>query len=225
MKPSPKSESQRVLIVGRSPRVLIDTVEILRARGFFADATNQFDRVLDDYDVTELDLLVFGGMVPADTKQRLREDILERNPQVTFVQGLAGIPGLIAAQVAAVTSDEAPELGEVRYAAAQRSVRLTLNDSTPVIVEAWWGTSFVPPEPKSASMCVFDDRLDVGTHTIPLPDQVPTEASFAAVSVGSATHVFTVGPMPSTVTRLAPTSATDDRLPQVDQVTTKSDGR
>ncbi|GAA0247583.1 hypothetical protein GCM10009527_050200 [Actinomadura nitritigenes] len=225
MNRSPKSEPERVLVVGRSPGVLIATVDILRARGYSADATNQFDHVLQDYDVTDLDVLVFGGMVPAETKQKLREDVLERNPDVTFVQGLAGIAGLIAAQVKAATSDEALGTGEVVYDAPTRSLRLTLDESAPVTVEAWWGTSFVPPEPESASMYVFDDRLDAGTHVIPLPDRVPAEASFAGVTVGPFTRVFTVGPMPAAVTRLAPASATDDRLPQVARVTTSSDDR
>ncbi|MFB9834242.1 hypothetical protein [Actinoallomurus acaciae] len=205
--------------------MLVATVGILRAKGYSADATNQFDEVLDDYDVTDLDVLVFGGMVPADTKQQLRADISERNPRVTFVQGLAGIAGLIAAQVQAATSAEAPDSGEVGYDAAQRAIRLTLNDPAPVIAEAWWHTSFVPPEPKSASTRVFDGRLDAGSHIIPLPDQVPSEASFAGVTVGSFTRVFTVGAMPDAVTRLAPTSVTDNRLPQVGQVTTSSDDR
>ncbi|WP_285577669.1 hypothetical protein [Actinoallomurus iriomotensis] len=225
MNRSPKNMAERVLVVGRSPSVLLATVDLLRARGHSADATNQFDRVLEDYDVTDVDVLVFGGMVPAETKQRLREGILERNPHVTFVQGLAGIPGLLAAQVRAATSDGALDGGEVVYDAARRSLRLTLDDSAPVTVEAWWGTSFVPPEPKSASMYVFDDRLDAGTHIIPLPNQVPPEASFAGVTVGSVTRVFTVGPVPDAVTRLAPTSATDDRLPQVARVATSSDDR
>lgn len=225
MNTSPKNEPERVLVVGRSPSVLVATVDILRARGYSADATNQFDQVLDDYDVTDLDVLVFGGMVPADTKQQLREDISERNPHVTFVQGLAGIAGLIAAQVQAATSAEPHDSGEVVYDAAQRSVQLTLNDSAPVTVEAWWHTSFVPPEPKSASMRVFDGQLDAGSHIIPLPDQVPSKASFAGVTVGSFARVFTVGPMPNAVTRLVPTSVTDNRLPQVSQVTTSSDDR
>lgn len=225
MNTSPMNEPERALVVGRSPSVLVATVDVLRAKGYSADATNQFDQVLDDYDVTDLDVLVFGGMVPADTKQQLREDISERNPHVTFVQGLAGIPGLIAAQVQAVTSAETLDGGEVVYDAAQRSVQLTLNDSAPVTVEAWWLTSFVPPEPKSASMCVFDGRLDAGPHVIPLPDRVPSEASFAGVTIGSFAHVFTVGPMPDAVTRLVPTSVTDNHLPQVSQVTTSSDDR
>jgi len=67
-------------------------VELLRSKGHLTDATNQFDQVLDDYDVSELDVLVFGGMVPADTRQYLRDEITKRNPRVTFVQGLVGIP-------------------------------------------------------------------------------------------------------------------------------------
>jgi hypothetical protein len=222
---SPKNRPGRVLVVGRSPTVLIATADILRSKGYSADATNQFDQVLDDYDVTDLDVLVFGGMVPADTKRQLREDISERNPHVTFVQGLAGIAGLIAAQVQAATSAEALDSGEVVYDIEQRSVLLALEDSAPVTVEVWWHTSFVPPEPKSTSMHVFDGQLNAGSHVIPLPDQLPSEASFAAVTVGSFSRVFTVGPMPNAVTRLVPTSSTDNRLPEVSPVKTSSDDR
>jgi hypothetical protein len=203
--------------------VLLAAVDILRGKGYSADATNRFDRVLDDYDVADLDVLVFGGMVPADTKRQLREDICARNPRVTFVQGLGGIAGLIAAQVQAATSADAVDGVEVGYDAADRSVRLTLRDPAPVTVEAWWATSFVPPEPRSASMRVFDGRLDAGSHTIPLPERVPPEGSFAGVTVGSFVRVFTVGPMPRALARLVPTSATDDRLPPVSQVTTDGD--
>lgn len=214
---------QRVLIVGRSPSVLVAAVDILRAKGYSANATNQFDQVLDDYDTTELDFLVFGGMIPADTKKQLREDISGHNPHVTVIQGLSGIAGLIAAQVQAATSAEALDNTEVGYDAAQRSVRLTLNDSAPVTIEAWWATSFVPPEPKSTSMRVFDGPLEAGSHTIPLPDQVPSEASYAGVTIGSATRVFTIGPMPDAVRQMAPASATDARLPHVRAITTRSD--
>lgn len=222
---SSKNGPERVLIVGRSPSVLVATVDILRARGYSADATNQFAQILDDYDVTALDVLVFGGMVPADTKRQLRADISERNPRVTFVQGLAGIAGVIAAQVQAATSAGAVDGGDVDYDPGHRAVRLTLDASAPVTVEAWWHTSFVPPEPRSASMHVFEGQLDAGSHVIPLPDEVPSEASFAGVTAGSVVRVFTVGPMPGAVTRMVPTSATDQRLPEVDQVTTSSDER
>jgi hypothetical protein len=48
MNPSPTTDPGRILVIGRSPSVLVDTVEILRSKGYSADATNQFDRVLDD---------------------------------------------------------------------------------------------------------------------------------------------------------------------------------
>jgi hypothetical protein len=215
----PASETGRVLIVGRSPSVLLEAVEILRGRGYEANATNQFDEVLDDYDVSNLDVLVFGGMVPADTKQRLREEVSELNPTVTFVQGLGGIAGVIAAQVEAVT---APAGVEVGYDDAQRSVLITLARSAHVIVEAWWATYFQPPEPRSTSAMVFDGELEPGHHAIAMPEAVPSVASFTAVRIDDSVHVFTVGKMPTAVTRLVPTSATDQRLPEVRKVTTRS---
>ena len=223
MNDAPKDDSARILIVGRSPGVLLDAVEILRSKGYSANATNQFDQVLDDYDVTNIDVLVFGGMVPPDTKQYLREEIKERNPQMTFVQGLAGIAGLIAAQVEEVVAPGEPDDDQIAYDAARRAVVLTLNGSTHVSVHAWWGTSFTPPEPKSTSMEVFDGELEQGSHSIPLPDRVPSEASFATVAVGSSVRAFTVGAMPNVVMRMVPTSAADQRLPEVSRVTTRSD--
>ncbi|MEV4621490.1 MFS transporter [Asanoa sp. NPDC049573] len=214
----PMTRPERVLVVGRSPNVLIEAVDLLRADGYVADATNQFDRVLDDYDVTDLDVLVFGGMVPADTKQRLRDDISARNPGVTFVQGLAGIPGLIAAQVRAATS-AAPVEG-LGYDESRRAVLVTLDAPAAVTVDAWWGTTFTPPEPRSASARVFEGGLDAGSHVVALPAEVPSVASFAGVTVGGFTQVFMVGPMPDAVTRLAPTTAGDNGLPEVGPVTT-----
>lgn len=216
-------DTPSVLIVGRSPTVLLEAAALLRAEGCAADATNDFDRVLDDYDVDALDVLVFGGMVPAGTKQSLRDAVAARNPRVTVLQGLAGIPGVIAAQVAALAAD--PAGTAAAYDSAARTLRLTLPAPARVTVQAWWGTSFVPPEPKSTSKTVYDQRLDAGEHAVPLPDEVPDVASFAAVTVGRAVHVLTLGAMPRAVTALAPTSATDRRLPEVARVSTKSDAR
>jgi hypothetical protein len=207
----------RVLVVGRSPSVLLAAAGILRAKGYSADVSNQYDQVLDDYDVTALDVLVFGGMVPADRKARLRREISALNPDLTFVQGLAGMPGLIAAQV-----DETikPLEGGLEYDATDRTFQLRLAAPAAVTVEAWWGTSFVPPEPKSTALVIFDGHLGAGDHSIPLPTDVPSEASFAGVTVDSATRVFTVGPMP--VSLRTPATAADVQLPPVAQVTTQS---
>ncbi|MBL7493532.1 hypothetical protein I6A60_28000 [Frankia sp. AgB1.9] len=215
----------RVLIVGRSPGVLTAAVTMLNARGYRADATNQYGRVLDDYDVTDLDVLVFGGMVPPDRKEQLRDEISRRNPGVTFVQGLAGVAGVIAAQVEAITWAHTPDADEISYDAATRTVRVTLREATPVVVEALWIVTFTPPEPTSTSELVFDATLAAGTHDLGLPARVPAEASFATVTVGPRVGVFTVGPMPEAIRRLVPTSATDSRLPTVEAVTTHSDPR
>ncbi|WP_426513635.1 hypothetical protein ACPPVO_25330 [Dactylosporangium sp. McL0621] len=217
--------SRRVLIIGRSPGVILDAAEILRGRGFHADATNQFDEVMTQYDTASLDIVVFGGMVPPGTKQYLREEITKDNERVTFVQGFGGIAGLIAAQVQAAVSGSADD-GAVAYDAARRSVRLTLPEPARVVVEAWWGTSFAPPEPTSTSLRVLDARFEAGDHVVPLPDAVPAVASFVTVSAGATVRAFTVGAMPEAVTRLVPTGdpAQPPALPAVRAVATHSFG-
>jgi hypothetical protein len=213
-------DSVRVLIVGRSPNVLLEAVDLLRGKGYEANATNQFEAVLSDYDVSQIDILVFGGMVPPDTKQRLREEVSALNPAVTFIQGLAGIPGLIAAQVEAATAGDVPAGSAVSYDDARRSVLITLATAAHATVEAWWGTSFRPPEPRSAHTVLFDGRLEPGHHVVAMRQDIPSEASFTAARINNSVHVFTVGQMPAAVTGLVPTSAADRRLPDVAKVTT-----
>jgi len=212
---------ERVLIVGRSPSVLVEAVDKLRARGYTANATNQFGQILADYDVTDLDLLVFGGMVPPDTKEHLRKEISARNPHVMYVQGLAGIAGVITAQVESIGSPDTTD--DIVYDAESRAVRVDLDAPAHVTVEAWWGTSFTPPEPTSTSAVVSDGQLDPGRHIIALPDEVPDVASFAAVSVGSVVRVFTIGSMPTDVMGMVPRSADDKSLPEIGQVTIRAD--
>src|SRR5215469_8396474 len=132
MNASPANDPGRILVVGRSPSVLTGTVKILRSKGYSADATNQFDHVLDDYDARHISIVVFGGMVPADTKQYLRQQIGERNADVTFVQGLAGIAGLIAAQVEGVITAGEPDDSHAAYDQEQRSLHLTLHKAAHV---------------------------------------------------------------------------------------------
>jgi hypothetical protein len=48
---------------------------------------------------------------------------------------------------------------------------------------------------------ILDEELPVGPHNVAIPDEVPTQASFATVSVGPSAHrAFIVGPMPSGTT-------------------------
>lgn len=230
MNPSSANDPARILVIGRSPSVLVDTVEILRGKGHSADATNRFDQVLDDYHAEDIDIVVFGGMVPADTKRHLRQEISGRNARVTFVQGLAGIAGLIAAQVDGVITTGEPDESRVDYNEDQRSVQIALHKAARVTVEAWWHTSFTPPEPKSTSMQVLDTELKAGSHNIALPAEVPSVASFLAVTVGSAVRTFTVGAMPQSVTSMVPTNGSSvggapsagGQLPPVSEVNTRS---
>jgi hypothetical protein len=213
----------RILVIGRSPGVILEAADILRSKGFHADATNQFDEVLTEYDTTSVDVVVFGGMVPAETKRYLSEEISKGNGRVTFVQGLAGIAGLIAAQVEGVTSTGGDDNG-VAYDTTNRTVQLTLRNPSQVVVDAWWATSFTPPEPTSTSMRVVESHFESGEYLFPLPDEVPAVASFVTVYVGSAVHAFTVGGMPEAVRRLVPTgdSTQPSALPPVRAVATHS---
>jgi hypothetical protein len=89
--------------------------------------------------VKEIDLVVFGGQVPPDRKAELGEEFGAINPGVIFVQGLAGIPGLIINQVrgafgpATKTTTRAPT-----YTPDDRSIRLTLSGPADVKVTVWW---------------------------------------------------------------------------------------
>jgi hypothetical protein len=192
----------RILVIGRSETVLSELVTILRDKGYAAGATNEFDRALDLFDASQLDLIVFGGMVPPDTKEHLREQISTRNPGVAFLQGYAGIPGLLAEQVEATLSHGTTgPAASVTYDAQSRSIGVSLDRPQHVTVTAWWHTSFVPPEPKSTSHVVLDEELPAGPHTVAIPDEVPAQASFATVSTGpSVHHAFIVGPMPAGTT-------------------------
>jgi hypothetical protein len=218
------SGPERILVIGRSPGVILDAAGILRGKGFHADATNQFDEVLTQYDTANIDVVVFGGMVPPHAKQYLREEISKVNGHVAFVQGLAGIAGLIAAQVEGVTSGAADDNG-VAYDTTNRTVQLTLHEPAQVVIEAWWATSFTPPEPTSTSMRVIDSRFDQGEYFIPLPAEVPPVASFVTVSVGPAVRAFTVGAMPEAVMRMVPAGdpTQPPALPPVRAVATHSD--
>ena len=191
----------RILAIGRSETVLSELVTILREEGYAAGATNEFDRTLDLFDAEQLDLVVFGGMVPPDTKEHLREQISGRNPAIAFVQGYAGIAGLVAKQVqAALGVGTAGTTASVTYDAESRSIGVSLGGPQDVTVIAWWHTSFVPPEPRSTSRVILDEELHTGAHTITIPDEVPAQASFATVSIGPSVHAFIVGPMPSGTT-------------------------
>jgi hypothetical protein len=183
----------RVLLIGKSQLVLNESVAGLSELGYNAEATNDFADITGRFDVREIDLVVFGGQVPPSRKAELREEIGAINPGVIFVQGLAGIPGLIINQVrGAFTANQRDPRRAPTYRPGDRSIRLTLLGPADVKVSLWWQTAFVPPDPKSDSLLLLDDELSGGDHAIPVPDQVPTKAAFATVEIDAAIYSFSV---------------------------------
>jgi hypothetical protein len=188
-----ETAQRSVLLIGKSQLVLDESVDGLRALGYKAEGTNDFTNITGRFDVKEIDLVVFGGQVPADRKAELTEAIGAINPQVIFVQGLAGIPGLIVDQVQGAFAANDHDAGRAPTATPDgRAIRLTLAGPADVKVTVWWQTSFVPPDPESDSLPLLDDRLPGGDHAIPVPDHVPPKAAFATVKIDAAIYAFSI---------------------------------
>jgi hypothetical protein len=182
-----------VLLIGKSQRVLDDAVAGLLELGYQAHGTNDFSDITGRFDVARIDLVVFGGQVPSERKAELREEIAAINPQVIFVQGLAGIPGLIVKQVQAAFTAHEQDLDRApTYAPNDRSIRVSLAQPADVNVSVWWQTSFVPPDPRSDSLVLLDGHLARGDHTVAVPNHIPPRAAFATVRVGAAIYALSI---------------------------------
>lgn len=182
-----------VLLIGKSQLVLDEAVAGLHDLGYQAAGTNDFTDITGRFDVPKVDLVVFGGQVPPDRKLELREEIGAVNRQVIFVQGLAGIPGLIVNQVhGAFTADYQDPGAAPTYMPDDRSIRLSLAQPADVKVTVWWQTTFVPPDPRSDSLVLLDGHLARGDHAVAIPDHVPPQAAFATVQVDVAIYAFSI---------------------------------
>jgi len=195
-----------VLLIGASQRILNETVAALRDLGYTAQATNDFfSDITGQFDIPKTDLVVLGTQVPADRQAELKEQIAAINPCVIFAQSLGGIPGLIINQVqGAFAADRQDPAHSPAYTPGDHSIALTLPDPAAVKVTVYWRTSIVPPDPKSDSLVLLDDRLDSGDHTIAVPERVfqpparsPNSpdlplAVFTAVQVDAAIYTFSI---------------------------------
>jgi hypothetical protein len=182
-----------VLLIGKSQRVLDDAVAGLLDLGYQAHGTNDFSDITGRFDVATIDLIVFGGQVPPERQTELRVEIGAVNPQVIFVQGLAGIPGLVVKQVQAAFNARQQDLDRApTYTAHDRSIRVSLAEPADVNVSVWWQTSFVPPDPRSDSLVLLDDHLAGGDHTVAVPDYIPPRAAFATVQVGASIYALSI---------------------------------
>jgi hypothetical protein len=193
-----KTTAKNVLIVGRSQLVLDTSVELLSERGYRAQATREFDNITGQFDARELDIVVFGGQVAPDQKDEIRDTLLPVNPDLKFLQGLAGIPGLIVDQVEAAVADNVLIPGQApTYDADKRAIGLSLFAPLEVKVTAYWATAMVPPDPKSEAVVLAEGPLPPGEHTFPIPDSVALNAAFATVRAGGASWSFRLSPAAS----------------------------
>jgi hypothetical protein len=182
-----------VLVLGRSQLVIDEAVAGLHELGYNAQATNDFADITCRYDVEHIDVVVLGGRVPPEREAALVEEIRAINPQVIFVNSLAGIPGLILNQVQGAFAPEHQNPTEApTYTRDERTIRLTLTEPHDVKVTLFWTTAMVPPDPKSDSLVLLDDRVAAGDHTIPIPDHIPPKRAFATVQVDTAIYNFSI---------------------------------
>jgi hypothetical protein len=193
-----------VLLIGKSHRVLDDTAAGLRDLGYTAQQTGDFSSdITGRFDLAHTDLVALGRAVPPDRKAELKQQIAAINPKVTFLEGLAGISGLIINQIQAAFTAGHPGLARApAYTPADRSIRLTLAIPAAVKVTAWWWTSIIPPDPQSDSLVLLHDTLASGDHTIPVPAHIPPLAAtpsgprpaawFATVQAGEAIDAFSI---------------------------------
>lgn len=186
------STQHSVLVIGRSQTVLNATVDLLRDRGYAAQATNNFEAITDQADSRTLKLVVFGGQVAPAEKVQMREAISEVNHDVEFVQGLSGIPGLIVDQVAGALAGEQLIPGQAPfYEAATKTIALSLYAPLEVRVTVYWITELIPPDPKSDSLVLHDGPLPAADHAFEIPDTVSLDvAAFATVRAGAAIWSF-----------------------------------
>jgi hypothetical protein len=195
---------RNVMVFGASRRILDECIAALADLGYTAQGTNDFfTEITDRFDVASIDLVSLGGLVSADRKAEIREQVGAINPRAIVIDSLAGIAGLVAAQVEeAFTADQQRPGRAPTYAPGDRSIRLTLAEPAAVKVILWWRVSLMPPEPRSDSLVLLDDLLTAGDHTIPVPSGIPalTETTsgprqapwFATVHAGPATYNLTI---------------------------------
>jgi hypothetical protein len=128
--------------------------------GYTAPGTTDFQSdITDQFDVTKIDLVSLGGLVPPDREAELKERMSAINPKIIFIDSLAGIPGLIAGQVQeAFTADLQNPAQAPSYLPGSRSIRLTLADPTRVKATVWFHRR--PPEPRSGPLLLAWQPVD-----------------------------------------------------------------
>lgn len=185
------ASSPTILIIGRSQPVLDGAVKLLAERGLSAQTTNDFENVPAQIEARELELVVFGGQIPPAKNDEIRTQLRALAPSVTFLQGLGGIPGLIADQIQAALDGERPVPGQAPlYDAERRAIVLNLFAPLEVRVIVYWVTAMIPPDPTSESRLLFEGHLPAGEHHFQIPEDMTLGAAFATLHAADASWSF-----------------------------------
>jgi hypothetical protein len=184
-------QKKHILIIGKSPTALESMMGLLRKRGYEVETTDVFDDIAGRFDLRQLDLITTGGQVPVGKREEIRHDARELNHDMLFVQGLAGIPGLVVQQIEGEFAAQYRDTVHTPiFDAATRGIKFLLEESASVKITCWWQTSFVPPNPGSDSLVLVDETMSADGHTILIPPAIPPEASFVTVRIGKAIYCF-----------------------------------
>ena len=184
---------KRILIIGKSPLVLETTTKLLQERGYKVDTTDNFDDITKRFDLRRFDLITTGGQVPEEKRAEIRKDAREQKHEMLFVQGLAGIPGLIVQQIEGEFAATYQDQKNIPiYDRDTRQIIIKLTKQAEVKITAWWQTTFVPPNPGSDSRVLLDEQLGAGEHLVDVPTVVPEKASFVTVQLDKAIYNFSL---------------------------------
>ncbi len=175
---------KHILIIGRSPDALDGMRSMLEQKGHTVETTHDFDNIPDRYRLEDFDLITMGGKVSPETKEHIMTAATARKNTMQFVQGMAGIPGLVVDQIEGeLAADLRDSAHAPTFQASTRTFTLSLPKPSRVL-------TFIPPNPGSDSHVLCNEILAAGTHTVSVPADIPMQSSFASIRVDDAVYCF-----------------------------------
>jgi hypothetical protein len=125
-----------VLVIGKSPAVLEKVIAGLRAQGIMVHGTTEIEEASVYFDAKDFALVAFGGGVDTATREQLKREFTQQNPEVILLDTFA----LIAVQhIAATLRDTREFTSRLEVTAHERSylVRLDVRKDCQVHVEVY----------------------------------------------------------------------------------------
>jgi hypothetical protein len=126
-----------VLVIGRSPEVLEKVIAGLRAQGIVAHGTTEIEQASAHFDARDFALVAFGGGVDTPTREQLKREFTQQNPNVILLDTFAAIA---IQHIAATLRDTREFASRFEVTAHERSylVRLDVMQDCEVHVEVYY---------------------------------------------------------------------------------------